>query len=88
MIQLLSTDPVSGSAPADGVGGVGVTTVTTDGSDTTGSPDGGVPVAVAVFESFFPELTSAAVTVYVAVHVTDAPGTSEAAPAGQLTAES
>jgi hypothetical protein len=42
-----------------------------DGGDTIGEPPGGVPVAVAVL-LIAPAATSAAVTTYVAVHVSDA----------------
>jgi hypothetical protein len=64
-------------------GGVAVT-VADDGGETVGGPLGGVPVAVAVFFSL-PLLMSACVTTYVAVQVTDAPGASDDAPAGQAT---
>ena len=56
--------------------------VTDDGSDVSGVLDGGTPVATAVFSST-PSSTSAWVSVYVAVHVTCAPGASDAAPDGQ-----
>jgi hypothetical protein len=48
-------------------------------------PDGGVPIAVPVFE-MNPRFTSACVVVYVAVHVVDAPGASVVT--GHVTAES
>ena len=47
-------------------------TVAFDGDDVTGDPVGGVPVAVAVFVTI-PASTSACVTAYDAVHVTDPP---------------
>ena len=43
--------------------------------DVTAGPDGGVPLAVAVF-AMAPEFTSACEMVRVAVHVVDAPGAS------------
>ncbi len=61
--------------PSDG-------TLTVDGGDTGGSPDGGVPVPVAVLVTP-PASMSACVTTYVAVHVTSAPGASDSAPAGR-----
>ena len=44
-----------------------------DGAETTGSPVGGVPVAVAVL-SIAPASTSACCTTYVAVHSSSPPG--------------
>ncbi len=67
-------------SPGDGSDG----TSTSDGGDTGGSPDGGVPVTVAVLVTP-PASMSAWVTTYSAVHVTCAPGTIVAAPAGQVT---
>ena len=55
--------------------GVGAGTVTVDGGEVTGPPAGGVPVAVAVSLTW-PLSRSACVTVYVAVHVAEAPGAS------------
>ncbi|MEI3848926.1 hypothetical protein V6R91_34675, partial [Microbacterium sp. CCNWLW41] len=49
--------------------------VTSDGPDVTGSPVGGLPVAVAAFVTD-PASTSACCTTYVAVHVSSAPGAS------------
>ena len=65
-----------------GAGTTGISRV--DGGDTGGSPDGGVPVAVAVFDTP-PASTSACVTTYDAVHVTAASGANNAAPAGHVT---
>jgi hypothetical protein len=48
-------------------------TVADDGAEVTAGPVGGVPDAVAVFV-IEPASTSAWVTVYVPVHVADAPG--------------
>jgi hypothetical protein len=48
-------------------------TVAVDGLDVTAGPVGGVPDAVAV-SVMEPASTSACVTVYVPVHVVDAPG--------------
>jgi hypothetical protein len=62
------TDLTSVSAGPAGM----VTTAVAGGEVTTG-PDGGVPDTVAVFLTC-PAFTSACVTVYVAVHVVDAPG--------------
>ena len=59
--------------------------VAVDGADVCEIPDGSTPDAVAVFETD-PASISACVTVYVAVHVTVAPGATE--PAGHDTAES
>ncbi len=67
-----------------GAGSPGISTVV--GGDTGGVPDGGVPVAVAVFDSC-PASMSACVSVYVAVHSTCAPGASDAAPAGHVIAD-
>nr|WP_238579612.1 hypothetical protein [Agreia bicolorata] len=64
--------------------GFAVTTAL-DGGDVTGVPSGGVPVDVAVFV-IEPASTSACVATYDAVHVTDAPGANDAAPAGHVTA--
>ena len=57
-----------------------------DGGEVTTGPDGGVPVPVAVLVGL-PESISAWVVTYVAVHVTDAPGATDAAPAGHVTAD-
>ncbi len=58
-------------------------TVAVDGVDVVVPPAGFVPAAVA--ESLIePLFRSACVVVYVAVHVTDAPGASDAAPGGQV----
>ena len=63
-----------------------IVTTAVDGPDTgVVSPGGGTAVAVAVL-LIVPASTSACVATYVAVHVTCAPGSSEAAPAGQVTA--
>ena len=59
-------------------------TVAVEGGETTGPPFVSVPVTVAVFV-IDPASTSACVAEYVAVQVTDAPGASEAAPAGHDT---
>jgi hypothetical protein len=68
-----------------GAGGVGI--VTLDGGDVGGAVlPGGVPVAVAVFDTD-PESTSVWVRVYDAVQVTCASGISDAAPAGQTGAD-
>jgi hypothetical protein len=67
-------------------GAGGAVTVVFDGGDVTSGPVGGVPVAVAVFVTC-PASTSACVTEYVAVHVTETPGASDAAPAGHDTAD-
>ncbi|WP_236610929.1 hypothetical protein [Microbacterium sp. UCD-TDU] len=50
-----------------GAGTTGISVV--DGGETGGSPVGGVPVAVAVFDTL-PESTSACVSTYDAVHTT------------------
>ncbi|KQY78181.1 hypothetical protein ASD13_05880 [Microbacterium sp. Root1433D1] len=50
-----------------GAGSTGTSVV--DGGETGGSPVGGVPVAVAVFDTL-PESTSACVSTYDAVHTT------------------
>jgi hypothetical protein len=60
--------------------------VTVEGSESTGVPVGGVPVAVAMFV-MEPASTSACVTVYVAVQVICIVGMSNAAPAGQVTGD-
>ncbi len=65
-----------------GAGSPGTRTV--DGGDTGGSPEGGVPVTVAVFVTP-PPSRSACVTTYGAVQVTWAPGARDAAPAGHVT---
>ena len=66
------------------IDGAGVTvTFADDGCDTGSNPDGGVPVAVAVFV-ILPASTSACVATYVAVQVTLAPGANDAAPVGQI----
>ncbi len=67
--------------PGDSIEG----TTTVDGGDTGGVPGpGGLPVTVAVFVTP-PASTSSCVTTYGAVHVTVAPGASDAAPAGHVT---
>ena len=60
--------------------------VVSDGGDVTFGPEGGVPVAVAELVTV-PASASACVTTYVAVQVTRAPGSSDAAPAGHVTAD-
>ena len=67
----------------DGSGTDGVRVV--DGSEVTGMPEGGVPVAVAVL-SMEPASTSACCTTYVAVQTSCAPG-ARVRSAGQLTAD-
>jgi hypothetical protein len=63
-------------------GAGGAVTIALDGCDVTEPPVGDVPDAVAVFVTA-PAFTSACVITYVAVHVTDAPGSNDGV-AGQL----
>jgi hypothetical protein len=92
--EYVITRPTVNEAASDGdadftmlIAAAGViVTFALDGGDVTVPPVGEVPDAVAVFVTF-PASTSACVVEYDAVHVTDAPGANDAAPAGQLTAD-
>ncbi len=74
------SDDFTTDRPGDGSDG----TSTSDGGDTGGSPDGGVPVAVAVLVTP-PASMSAWVTTYSAVQVTSSPGASEDTAGGHST---